>query len=111
MSPPSVLSEKTLLLNKPEAHFKQRYVLAIHGGAGTMSKDRITPEQRVRYKVALSKALQAGYAVLKEGGEAMDAAVAAVSVMEGAPTSSNPARPQIEHVLCNDFRLSPLQLG
>ncbi|KAI0082020.1 asparaginase [Panus rudis PR-1116 ss-1] len=50
-----------------------------------MSKDKSTPELRAKYKAALSKALQAGYDVLKEGGEAMDAAVAAVSVMEDCP--------------------------
>lgn len=48
-----------------------------------MSKDRSTPELRARYKAALSHALEAGYTVLKDGGEAMDAAVAAVSSMEG----------------------------
>lgn len=62
---------------------KARYVLVIHGGAGTMSKERSTPEQRAQYKSALSNALRAGYAVLNEGGEAMDAAVAAVASMEG----------------------------
>lgn len=62
---------------------EERYVLVIHGGAGTMSKDRSTPELRVKYKAALSAALRAGHAVLKDGAEAMDAAVAAVSSMEG----------------------------
>lgn len=62
---------------------EEHYVLVIHGGAGTMSRFRSTPELRVKYKTALSGALQAGYAVLKDGGEAMDAAVAAVSYMEG----------------------------
>ena len=60
-----------------------RYVLVIHGGAGTMSKEQSTPERRAQYKAALSKALKAGHAVLEDGGEAMDAAVAAVAVMEG----------------------------
>jgi len=59
------------------------YVLVIHGGAGTMSREGSTPEQRATYRAGLSKALKAGYEVLKSGGEAMDAAVAAVSVMEG----------------------------
>ena len=62
---------------------KPRYVLVIHGGAETMPKEGATPEQVARYKSALSRALEAGYAVLKDGGEAMDAAVAAVSSMEG----------------------------
>jgi beta-aspartyl-peptidase (threonine type) len=59
-----------------------KFVLVIHGGAGTMARERSTPEQRARYKAALADALKAGYAVLKAGGEAMDAAVAAVTSME-----------------------------
>ena len=65
---------------KPQSTFR----LVIHGGAGTMDKSRSTPELRAQYKTALSRALLAGYAVLQAGGEAMDAAVAAVSSMEGA---------------------------
>ena len=42
-----------------------------------------TPAQREKYIAALKQALIAGKAVLDAGGEAMDAAVAAVSVMEG----------------------------
>lgn len=53
-----------------------------------MSKEGSTPEQRKTYKAALSRALEAGYTVLKEGGEAMDAAVAAVSAMEGGSTEN-----------------------
>ncbi|KAG2024074.1 L-asparaginase [Coprinopsis cinerea AmutBmut pab1-1] len=61
------------------------YVLVVHGGAGTMSKTGSTPEQRRAYRIALAEALKAGYAVLKDGGEALDAAVAAVAVMEDNP--------------------------
>ncbi|EKM54035.1 uncharacterized protein PHACADRAFT_257628 [Phanerochaete carnosa HHB-10118-sp] len=78
-------SEKQALLPRTRKDKKARYALVIHGGAGTMSKDGSTPEQRAKYKSALRRALEAGYAVLKEGGEAMDAAVAAVSSMEDCP--------------------------
>lgn len=78
------LDEKQVLLPRTGKDTKARYVLVIHGGAGTMSKVGASPEQRAKYKAALRKALKAGYAVLKDGGEAMDAAVAAVSSMEGA---------------------------
>ncbi|KAH6901069.1 asparaginase [Coprinopsis sp. MPI-PUGE-AT-0042] len=61
------------------------YVLVIHGGAGTMSKEGSTPEQRLAYKTALGEALRSGSAILKEGGEAMDAAVAAVVSLEDNP--------------------------
>ena len=63
---------------------ERKYMLVIHGGAGTMDKSRSTPELRAKYKAALKNALLAGYEVLSSGGEAMDAVVAAVSSMEGA---------------------------
>ncbi|KAF8891687.1 nucleophile aminohydrolase [Infundibulicybe gibba] len=61
------------------------YVLVIHGGAGTMTKQGSTPAQQAAYKAALRASLYAGYEVLSRGGEAMDAVVAAVSVMEDNP--------------------------
>ncbi|KAF9245057.1 nucleophile aminohydrolase, partial [Melanogaster broomeanus] len=64
---------------------QQNFVLVIHGGAGTMNRDSSTPEQRAQYRTVLGLALTAGHEVLKNGGEAMDAAVAAVMVMEDCP--------------------------
>ncbi|TFK23734.1 N-terminal nucleophile aminohydrolase [Coprinopsis marcescibilis] len=64
---------------------KENHVLVIHGGAGVVLKEGSTPEQQLEYKRALGAALRAGYAILKKGGEAMDAAVAAVRVMENDP--------------------------
>ncbi|THH12500.1 hypothetical protein EW146_g7637 [Bondarzewia mesenterica] len=69
----------------PRTFSKSDYVLVIHGGAGTMSRESSTPVRQAQYKAALRKALHAGYDVLKDGGEAMDAAVAAVMVMEDCP--------------------------
>ncbi|ETW80461.1 threonine protease T2 [Heterobasidion irregulare TC 32-1] len=77
------MQEKKPLIPKPSN--KPRYVLVIHGGAGTMSREASTPEREARYKTALSSALRAGHAVLQDGGEAMDAAVAAVMSMEDCP--------------------------
>lgn len=75
------VSEKQALISRSLSSKDGNYVLVIHGGAGAMSRQGSTPEQQARYKAALGSALQAGYAVLREGGEAMDAAVAAVTVM------------------------------
>ncbi|KAG8764041.1 hypothetical protein FRC15_007794 [Serendipita sp. 397] len=58
-------------------------VLVIHGGAGIFDKSKSTPEQREMYKSALRAALLAGHKILSAGGSAMDAAVAAVTCMEG----------------------------
>ncbi|KAG6862300.1 hypothetical protein C0995_015997 [Termitomyces sp. Mi166 len=75
------MSEKQPLLHS----MGQRHVLVVHGGAGTMSKEGSTPAQRAAYKASLRAALEAGYNVLHNGGEAMDAVVAAVSIMEDNP--------------------------
>ncbi|KAF8840491.1 asparaginase [Paxillus ammoniavirescens] len=50
-----------------------------------MNREGSTPEKRALYRAALGHALKAGHEVLKSGGEAMDAAVAAVTVMEDCP--------------------------
>ncbi len=83
-SPSTAMSEKVPLLPQEATPASPaKFTLVIHGGAGTMDKSRSTPELRKQYKAALSRALLAGYTVLNAGGEAMDAAVAAVSSLEG----------------------------
>ncbi|MGX7896531.1 isoaspartyl peptidase/L-asparaginase family protein [Tsuneonella sp. HG222] len=56
--------------------------LAIHGGAGTLSPDTITPEQGAAVRAALAAARDAGAAVLGAGGAALDAVEAAVRLLE-----------------------------
>ncbi len=58
---------------------------AIHGGAGTMDPDRMTEEQQAEYEAALQTALDAGVAVLRRGGSAMEAVQAAIVLMEDDP--------------------------
>ena len=62
-----------------------RWSLAIHGGAGVIERDDLSPEQDAVYRAALSTALEAGAAVLESGGAALDAVQAAVQVMEDDP--------------------------
>ncbi len=59
--------------------------IAIHGGAGTILKEDMTPELEDAYRQALKEALDAGYAVLELGGTAVTAVKAAVVVMEDNP--------------------------
>jgi beta-aspartyl-peptidase (threonine type) len=59
-------------------------VLVIHGGAGVISKD-LTPERRKVIEADLNAALDAGYAVLKDGGTSLDAVSRAVVVLEDSP--------------------------
>ncbi|HSN17299.1 MAG TPA: isoaspartyl peptidase/L-asparaginase [Gammaproteobacteria bacterium] len=59
--------------------------IVIHGGAGTISRKDMTPQQDKAYRAALKQALEAGYAVLKQGGRSLDAVQAAIRVMEDDP--------------------------
>jgi len=61
------------------------YAIAIHGGAGTINKDLITPKEQQDYKSALRAALQAGEDILKDGGSSLDAVQAAVMSLEDCP--------------------------
>ena len=58
---------------------------AIHGGAGVIERDSLTPEQDAAYRAALHRALEAGSAVLAGGGSALDAIQAAIQIMEDDP--------------------------
>ncbi|RTQ50274.1 isoaspartyl peptidase/L-asparaginase [Hymenobacter gummosus] len=62
-----------------------RITLVIHGGAGTITRQNMTPEKERAYTEALNQALQAGYTVLQRGGTALDAVEATVRVMEDSP--------------------------
>ena len=63
----------------------QPFAIAIHGGAGTILKTQMSDELKQEILDALSKSVQAGAAVLEAGGDALDATVAAVKVMEDSP--------------------------
>jgi isoaspartyl peptidase/L-asparaginase-like protein (Ntn-hydrolase superfamily) len=63
----------------------RRFVLAIHGGAGTLTRRELTSARERRYQDALRTALDAGYAVLTRGGPSLDAVTAAVVALEDCP--------------------------
>lgn len=63
----------------------KKFTIAIHGGAGTLIKGKMTPEKEIAYKKALDRALTDGYSVLENGGSAMDAVETAVKSMEDSP--------------------------
>jgi len=59
--------------------------LAIHGGAGTIAPDKMTPEMERDIRAGLQQALDAGYDILKNDGPSLDAVVASVEAMEDNP--------------------------
>ena len=61
------------------------FAIAIHGGAGTIEKSKFTPKEEQAYRAKLTQAVEAGYKVLEQGGESLDAITAAIQVMEQSP--------------------------
>lgn len=60
----------------------QKFTMVIHGGAGTILKEDMTPELEQAYLEGLQLALNAGFAVLEEGGTSVNAVKAAIVVLE-----------------------------
>jgi beta-aspartyl-peptidase (threonine type) len=60
----------------------QKFSIVVHGGAGTILKEDMTPELEAAYIKGLQDALNAGYAVLEEGGTAVNAVKAANVILE-----------------------------
>lgn len=60
------------------------FAIAIHGGAGTISRKSMTPEKERAYKAKLQEAVDTGYSVLNEGGSSIDAVIASVQVLEAS---------------------------
>ena len=61
------------------------WALAIHGGAGVIERSAISAADDAAIRADLANALDAGAAILKAGGSATDAVVAAVAALESSP--------------------------
>ncbi|MBS1947759.1 MAG: isoaspartyl peptidase/L-asparaginase [Bacteroidetes bacterium] len=59
-----------------------KFTIAIHGGAGTILKEDMTPDLEQAYTEGLQAALDAGFAVLEEEGSAVNAVKAALVILE-----------------------------
>jgi beta-aspartyl-peptidase (threonine type) len=61
---------------------KSKYCLAVHGGAGTISKSLMNEAQETLYRKGLEAAVRAGMLLLEQGGSALDAVEASVVSLE-----------------------------
>src|SRR6266567_7620426 len=59
-----------------------KFTIVIHGGAGTILREHMTPDLEAAYTEGLKTAVDTGYAVLEEGGSAINAVKAAIVVLE-----------------------------
>ena len=64
---------------------KQEWAIAIHGGAGGITRENLSPELDKEYRAALSVAMSTGKKILAEGGSALDAVEQTIRVMEDDP--------------------------
>lgn len=67
------------------SHETEEPVLAIHGGAGTITRASMSSDKERAYRQTLEASLRAGQSILLAGGTAVDAVMAAVTVMEDSP--------------------------
>jgi len=59
--------------------------IAIHAGAGTISKENFTASMELEIRGTLMKAVQAGHEVLSSGGSSLDAITLAITILENSP--------------------------
>jgi beta-aspartyl-peptidase (threonine type) len=59
--------------------------IVIHGGAGTILKENMTPEMENAYENKLAEAISVGHKILKEGGSSQEAVEKTIHVMENSP--------------------------
>jgi L-asparaginase / beta-aspartyl-peptidase len=82
--PPLILMLLTLVSGVLQGQ-QSPVAIAIHGGAGTIQREKMTPELEDEYRAKLTESLQAGHAILTAGGSCLDAVESAVRILEDSP--------------------------
>ena len=74
-----------LALALPASGQRPDYVLVLHGGAGTITRESMTPDLERQYREKLTEALTAGREILAGGGSSLDAVESAIRILEDSP--------------------------
>ncbi|KGY07227.1 isoaspartyl peptidase/L-asparaginase family protein [Vibrio sinaloensis] len=61
------------------------FSIAVHGGAGTILREQMSDELKAAILADLERSVRAGHEILLQSGDALDAVVAAVKVLEDSP--------------------------
>ena len=64
---------------------KQEWAIVIHGGAGVITREKMSPVMDKEYRAALVEAMNTGKKILSEGGTALEAVEKTINVMEDNP--------------------------
>lgn len=79
----ALASMQLFMVNTVQA--QQAYAIAIHGGAGTIDKSKMSKEKRVAYETKLKQARDTGYQLLAAGESSQAAVIAAIQILEDSP--------------------------
>lgn len=74
-----------MIPEEPRTNPRISWGLVIHGGVGVLPPEEMTKELEADYLRTLTESLQAGYDAMRSGGDARDAIVASIGVMEDSP--------------------------
>jgi len=68
-----------------ETKAKRKWVLVIHGGAGTILKKNMTTEMEKQFRSKLQQVLDSGEYILSHGGTALNTVTKCIVMMENSP--------------------------
>jgi L-asparaginase / beta-aspartyl-peptidase len=80
-----LLASCSVFAQQKKKPMKENFAIAMHGGAGTILKQNMTPALEKEYRLEIEQALQLGYDTLKKGGSSLDAVVVAIRMLEDSP--------------------------
>jgi L-asparaginase / beta-aspartyl-peptidase len=64
---------------------EKKYVIAIHGGAGDIKRENISPDKEKAYLLKLEEALELGNIMLKDGARGVDVVIKVIQILEESP--------------------------
>lgn len=64
---------------------RQTWAIVIHGGAGDLAAENLTPETESAYRTSLAAAIDTGKRILQRGGSALDAVERTIRTLEDNP--------------------------
>ena len=71
--------------DQPKQPQERPFGIVIHGGAGTILKENMTPELEKEYRQVLAEAVEVGHSILQAGGTSQEAVEKTIHVMEDSP--------------------------
>ena len=81
-----IISFILLLISSCQSSVSENNIaIVIHGGAGTILKENMTPELEAAYLAKLEEAVMTGYEILKTGGSSQSAVKETIKIMEDSP--------------------------